>query len=196
MAIESIQVLWKIAARTPKVTPRVSATTSPASVSCRVGQIASRMRVGDRALVVQPGAHIAVHQIVHVGDVLLPERFVQPVLLADLLGQLGRDRFVPGEGLHRIARHEMGDQEGEERDAEENRDRLHAAPQDVRDHVECSLSRPAHVGRRGTRAAARAAAQAVDCTLTAIRSGRRSTRHRRPGSPGNRPAGWPAWRCR
>jgi len=58
--------------------------------------------------------------------------------MPDLRGQLRRELLIAGECLDRIARHQMRDEEGEDRNAEEYWDCLDAAAKDVRDHVEYS----------------------------------------------------------
>src|SRR5262245_53522195 len=82
----------------------------------------------------QPLTEIAMQQINHVVTVLHPERFVEPVLLANLLCPLRRKRLARGEDQHRIARRQMDHEEREEGDADQHRHRLQQPPQDKTGH--------------------------------------------------------------
>src|SRR5262249_13572609 len=90
--------------------------------------------IPDRSMVRQSFTEVAVKQTAHIGAVLLPERLVKAVLMADLLVPLFRDRLVAGENEHRVPWRQVGHKEREETDADQNRNRLSDSEQNVVGH--------------------------------------------------------------
>ena len=94
----------------------------------------------DRPVVDEAVAQVAMGQVVHVDQVLLPERQVQPEPMAKRLDELG-PLVLAEDGLGRIAGQEVDEGEQDEGQPEQHRDRPEESPDDVPQHPLASSAR-------------------------------------------------------
>ena len=80
--------------------------------------------VEHRPLAAQPKTQVAPHRVAGVVPVLNHKRPIEPVGVPELSRALRRQRLVPSEDLHRIARHQVEHQKTEHRDPNQHRHRL------------------------------------------------------------------------
>ena len=112
-------------------------------------------------------AEIAMREVAHVAQELLPDRPVEAVLMEQQRVPFGRDAALAGAHFDGIAGDEADRQEGQEGDREKGRDYLERAPEDEADH-----RRGPESGRRDYRPA---------CLISTIARRRRRTRGDRAG---------------
>ena len=79
-------------------------------------------------------AEVALGQVPQIEPELMRDRLVQPELLAHLLDVSGRRREIADQRLHRIARHEMHDQEVDDQDRQHDRHRPRQPSEQVAAH--------------------------------------------------------------
>src|SRR4051794_39695712 len=89
--------------------------------------------------------------------VLLQKRFVESILVADLHHLRFGDRLISGEEFSRVARSEVHHQKREDRDADQNGNRLKQTADDVRAQWRSQLALPVAWARQDTTMSAMAA---------------------------------------
>ena len=99
----------------------------------------------DRPVVDEAVAQVAVDQLVHVDEVLLPERQVQPEPMAEGLDELG-SLVLTKDRLGRIAGQEVDEGEQDDGQAEQHRDRPEQSPDHVPQHSLASSACDASIG--------------------------------------------------
>ena len=93
-------------------------------------------------------AEIALQQVAEIAQILLPQRQVEAELAPDALDHLGRG-VAPRELPHRVGRQQIEQHVGDQRDAEQDEQRLAEPPGEVAAHQ----SRPRWVGSSASRSA-------------------------------------------
>ncbi len=83
---------------------------------------ASRISVADLGLLDVGAAEIALQQVAEIAEILLPERQIETELAADALDRLRRGA-APGDLPDRIGRHQVEQDVGDQRDAEQDEQR-------------------------------------------------------------------------
>ncbi len=117
-----------------------------------------RRELGQHLLVGDHGcAEIAVKQPPDIVEELLPNRLIEPELMAELGETLRRYAVLADPHLHRISRHQPDRDEGHEHQRHESRQRQCDPADEKPDHLGLPLGRPLISGRRPRIRAGRAA---------------------------------------
>ena len=124
----------RVAAKMPAESPISSSTTMAPASSCKVAGRRERIKRGDLGLLDVGAAEIALQQVAEVAQILLPERQIEPELAADALDRLGSGAAA-GDLPHRIGRHQVEQDVGDQRDADQDEDRLAQPLGDVEQHA-------------------------------------------------------------
>ena len=113
-----------------------------------------RSELGEHLLIGgQRHAEVAVQQLPHVVEELLPHRLVEPQFMPKLRQALRRDAALAYTHFDRITRHQADRHEGDEHQRDERRDRQRQAAQQESKHrglISSGRRRPAFAGPQGT----------------------------------------------